>query len=285
MPSGLGKSGPREVVSVSAASLAGPLTEGNKAWYSQSQLSRRRAMPPRRDYFAVEAYGARVHGATSAVRVRMAGYAKVNSSSAPYTVQNEHVCGLLGLAIGLPIPPGTVVMTDRNELAYVALQFGHEDPPPAEVQALAKDEPFLAAGVVAFDCWIGNEDRHDDNLSYVHGLSPLEVFDQGDALWGKDEGGALARLAATDDPMIGRSCLAPVLPSVEHVGVWADRIAAVPKDLIEQRCKETVRAESPITAELADAGIKFLRHRQTRIMDLIRAAHAEFPMVEQWGLL
>src|SRR5258707_13024677 len=99
-----------------------------------------------------------------------------------YTVPNELICCQLGQVLGLPVPTGVVI--ERNEEAYYAsLDFNIEghNLPPADTAALARDQPFLVCGILAFDAWVVNPDRHSRNLSYSALTSRVYLFDHGHA--------------------------------------------------------------------------------------------------------
>ena len=72
--------------------------------------------------------------------------------------------------MGLPIPLGVILERDR-QLYYASLHVavaGEKLPPATEddLDAIAADES-LACGIVMFDSWIVNEDRHVGNISYL----------------------------------------------------------------------------------------------------------------------
>src|SRR5690348_11554661 len=117
----------------------------------------------------------------------MSGVAKVAAPSQLYVVPNEFICGRLGLIMGLPVPPGVVVRADSGDLAYVALRFGQkgEKLPPVIPEHVVEDNPSVAAGVVAFDCWVGNRDRHTQNLAYSRAVRNMHIFDHSHALLGE----------------------------------------------------------------------------------------------------
>lgn len=127
-------------------------------------------------FYEIDAWGDPLPGASAPRYCTLSGIAKLNSASAPYAVANEFICGRLGLMVGLPVPPGVVVTADDGRLAYVSLRFGPKGqrPPPTIPEHLVEDKPSVAAGIIAFDCWIGNEDRHQENVAYVRG-EPVAV--------------------------------------------------------------------------------------------------------------
>jgi hypothetical protein len=94
--------------------------------------------------FSVDAWGDPVgSGATAPRCCTLGGVAKQNSEALPHVVANEFICGRLGLMLGLPVPPGTIVATDAGEPAYVSLRFGKqgERPPPAVLADVWDEEP------------------------------------------------------------------------------------------------------------------------------------------------
>jgi hypothetical protein len=213
--------------------------------------------------------------------------AKTDSTDAPYAVANEYICSRLGTAIGLPTPPGVVLGGPAGDAAFVSLRFGRkgDKPPPIISEHLAEDEPFVAGGVIAFDCWIGNKDRHTKNIAYVRSPRiPPVVFDHSHALMGYQKGEAVRRLADTiDEPYVGHGCLDAVVKEGSGFGEWAGRIASVPTWLVEEACSvaETTGAASP---EEAVRAREFLRHRQTRILEYLKAEATALPNVS-WGML
>jgi hypothetical protein len=213
----------------------------------------------------------------------LSGVAKVNSPKSPYAVADEFLCGRLALMIGLPAPPGIVVSTDAGEPAYVALRFGKqgERPPPAIPKELAEDNPFVAAGVVAFDCWVGNSDRHSLNIAYSRGIVPVTVFDHERALLGHEAGKGIDRLNSLEDKPHIVGCLPPFLKASSDLRTWADRIGAIPDGLIDELCR-TVGGPGGITPDEARAAGDFLRKRKGTLFALFEAGKACLPNVKDW---
>ena len=213
--------------------------------------------------------------------------AKRNSTNAPYAVANEFICGRLGLLIGLPVPPGAVLSTGDTELAYVSLRFGPkgEAPPPVNPREFVQDNPSTAAGVVAFDCWIGNPDRHEHNLAYVRGEPkiPVTVFDHSHALLGVRAGAAVQRLRKTvDDPLVA-GILRQHITSSREFEYWAKRISAVSSQLIRDVCRMVVHPHG-ITAEECTAAAEFLIRRKDCVLEQLRRSKGRMPNIRQWEL-
>src|SRR5262249_23482686 len=117
-------------------------------------------------------------GATHSFHVGVAGIAKGASVDLPYVVANELLCNLLARSIFLPTPPGFII-EHNNQPHYVSLNFnlaGH-DLPPADAAALVANHPRLACGIVLFDMWVVNDDRHGRNIVFDTASNKVEVFD------------------------------------------------------------------------------------------------------------
>ncbi len=238
-------------------------------------------------FYEIDAWGEQLTGDSAPQRCTLSGVAKRNSTKAPYAVPNEFICGRLGLLTGLPVPPGTVVTADDGKLAYVSLRFGpkEEPPPPLDPQEFVEDNPSTAAGVVAFDCWIGNPDRHEHNLAYVRGESrvPVMVFDHSHALLGVQVGAAVHQLRTTiDEPLISGILRQHITSSTEFE-YWANRIGAVSSELIRDIC-QTVVHPGGITADECTAVTKFLIYRKRRVLKMIRGSRVRLPNIRQWEL-
>ncbi|MDX6381609.1 MAG: hypothetical protein QOI57_2633 [Rubrobacteraceae bacterium] len=238
-------------------------------------------------FYEIDAWGEQLIGASAPQRCTLSGVAKRNSADAPHAVANEFICARLGLLIGLPVPPGAVVTTGDGKLAYVSLRFGPkgEDPPPLSPKEFVEDNPSIAAGVIAFDCWIGNPDRHQHNLAYVRGdpRIPVTVFDHSHALLGIQAGAAVQLLRRRlDDPVVS-GILRQYITSSREFRDWASRIRAVSSELIRDICR-TMNHPDGISAEECSAAAEFLIHRKDRVLEQIWASKGRVPNVQQWEL-
>ncbi len=234
--------------------------------------------------FSVDSFGDYVgDGATDVRYCTLGGVVKVNSPLQFYAVANEFICGRLALLLGLPVPPGAIVR-DGPQAAYVALRFGKEGerPPRLIASRLVQDHPAVAAGIAAFDCWIGNTDRHSGNVAYTARVPPI-IFDHDRALLGTDQGEGVRRLLSLQPRAVVQGCIPPALQSAAHFGLWADRIRAVRLDVIQGLCLEAQR-DALIAADEALAAASFLDDRKHRIMDMIRSVKNAFPKITDWGL-
>jgi hypothetical protein len=215
----------------------------------------------------------------------LTGVAKVASPEQRYVVPNEFICGRLALMLNLPVPPGVVVRTDDQDLAYIALRFGPkgELPPPAIPQHLVEDNPSVAAGVVAFDCWVANADRHTSNLAYSRTSSAgLTIFDHGHALLGPTPGQGVDRLTRLrDEPVLDSNCVARNLTTSRNFRDWTRRIGSISQDVIHDLV-EDVTCNGGLTPDEGRATKEFLVHRQANLADLIRKGALGTPKISDW---
>jgi hypothetical protein len=234
--------------------------------------------------FEVDAWGDQLGDTASAPRwCTMSGVAKVGSPIQRYVVPNEFICGRMALMLGLPVPPGVVVRTDERELAYVSLRFGKrgENLPPVIAAHVVQDNPVIAAGIVALDCWLINTDRHRANLAYSREGSPLTIFDHGHALLGDDPTSGSKRLDEYREIPVISYCLGPFLTTAAHFRRWTERIAAIRDDLIEDVVSE-VTCGGGLTPDEGSAVRTFLIDRKTRVSALLAQARDQLPKATDW---
>ena len=82
---------------------------------------------------------------------------------------------------------------------------GEKLPPATEedLDAIASHES-LACGIVMFDSWIINEDRHSGNISYIEETGQTFLFDHGKAFMDRP----VATICSQRDQLgIGEHCL------------------------------------------------------------------------------
>lgn len=91
----------------------------------------------------------------------VAGVAKQDFRDAAYTVSAQFVAMRLGTAIGLPIPPGAIVLGPDGNPAYACFRVHSEAARPVVPvpEIIVADNPVAAAGIALFDIWMANTDR------------------------------------------------------------------------------------------------------------------------------
>jgi hypothetical protein len=227
-------------------------------------------------HYRVWGWGGSVgEGASGALRVGVAAIAKCSSRDRPFELVNEIICGDLGRALKLPIPPGFVIKREGDDTRYYAsMNFAQagQTLPPANATAIAKDNPELACGVILFDLWVANADRNDKNLSYDEKEKNLQLFDHGRALMGIT--GRIRLQTIQDQYVINRHCLAAEISTMAGFKKWSDRIKKLPEFFIE----ETVADAVGVGLDVADVPlcIDFLLKRRKQLLSMTRKYKKEF---------
>ncbi|WP_432090530.1 hypothetical protein [Streptomyces sp. NRRL F-5630] len=238
-------------------------------------------------YFDVALWGARIEDSSGGVsHLRLNAYARKNTPERPFAVVNDFIASSLGIATGLPVPPGTLVGVYGGGYNYASLAFGDrgDKPPPIIPPKFCEERPWEACGIIAFDHWIHNTDRHNGNIAYLPEFA-VAVFDHDLSLLNeaKTADEALALLAKSQDIPVIDHCLTPHLKDVSHFGEWFDRIASVTRREI-RRAVSTAHSSELINAELRDALTTFLEHRQTRIGSFVDQTRDQYQKADSWTL-
>jgi hypothetical protein len=235
-------------------------------------------------------------GVTEGVTVSIHAVAKKNGPKAPYCVANEVVCAEIARFLGLPVPPAGVVHSPRgNDLFFASLDFNLTGNalPPLNATKCVQALPDLSTGVLLFDIFIANSDRHGRNLSVDFSTRPpsMNIFDHGHALFGSLESQGAARLQKLRDRLGisagsrtqgNRHCLIDQVNTDAHFGGWLDRIRLIPDYVIEDLCKELpglgcTKAES-------DAACDFLKYRRGKMSQIVEDHKTEFTAIRSWRL-
>lgn len=245
-----------------------------------------RFRPSMRAIFEALTWGDWVDEGDSAPRYcTLGGVAKTVDAGMPYLAVNEYVCAELGRVVGLPAVPG-VVVKDKALTGFVSLRFGPkgEKPPPGIPGLLVREQPELTAGIVAFDCWISNTDRHSHNFAYSVTSKRAHLFDHDRALFSTV--GAKRLLDKRDEHGLESHEIAQAMVSSQHLLSWATSIGSIPERSLRLAIDEMETGDL-LTKEDGSALLRFLLHRRDHLRDLLRSAQAAgcFPLVMQGSLL
>lgn len=203
---------------------------------------------------------------------------------------NEYVSATLGSLIGLPIPPFAMLEKTtagtRESLWFSSLSYlkKGENLPAVNPSMAYANLPEVCAGVIVFDLWIINTDRHDRNLSFDPNTVPkrLNVFDHGHALFGLFGAARLTRLMdkfTLIEPVESgafRHCLMDQLSDAGLLRNWINRINMLPQFQIADACSNAAtlglinRDESRLLLEI------LLRRRRV-LRELLTANLGQFP--------
>ena len=206
------------------------------------------------------------------------------SNTNPYEVANELLCLRLGLAMGLPIPLGIILECER-EVYYASLHVavaGEKLPPATEddLDSIASNES-LACGIVMFDSWIINEDRHVGNISYIDETRTTYLIDHGRAFL--DRNGRAYLQAQENQLGIGEHCLADRLRSLWAFEDWHKTLMGIPAVYIRQSV--LLAAAVGLPENDVEFCVQFLLDRRERLPTIFREHRkAAFPNLDE-GLL
>ncbi|MFI6962176.1 hypothetical protein [Streptomyces sp. NPDC050255] len=238
-------------------------------------------------YFDFAFHGARIETPNGGVHhVRLNAFARQNTTERPYAVVNDFIASTLGVAAGLPVPPGNLIGLYGGGHGFVSMAFGErgDAAPPVIPPRFCQERPWEACGIIAFDQWVSNTDRHDRNLSYIADVG-VAVFDHDLALINQyhPSGDAASALASDLDVECKSHCLAPHLVDVSFFPEWFDRIASVSRREI-QRTVDICRSADLVESSLRDVLVDFVVHRQTRVRSYVDRTRLEYKKVSNWTL-
>ncbi|RYZ15517.1 MAG: hypothetical protein EOO70_06645, partial [Myxococcaceae bacterium] len=231
-------------------------------------------------------------GVSQSLYVDVVAIAKPNGNDAPYCVPNELICARLAQLICLPVPPCTQVdhPADGSPM-FASLDFTSDGGslPDVEPDEAVAALPNACAGLLMFDAWVTNSDRHNGNLAVEYTTTPprLTVFDHSHALFGHLPGQGAPRLAELRDRLGltgpfsvtggNRHCLLDWVSVKADIYAWIERIQQVPRFQIEEACNLDHKLGAT-AAELA-AALDFLLHRQQALPNIVQTHHAEFKRI------
>jgi hypothetical protein len=212
-----------------------------------------------------------------------------------YLLANERICGSLGWHLRLPIPPFALMRkSDVTKRYFASLDFGSKDTQPKDMipsrvcEAMAK----TASGVIVFDIWIANPDRHEQNVKVDDPDNPtrMEVFDHDGALFGITKHRGVERLQSCAAKLgfakLGSTWqvnkLATAIKTTEHFAHWAQLINDIPEGFICAVCDEA--EELGLLKEELDVCKQFLCNRRKHLLDIVNSNIEFFESVTQRGV-
>lgn len=210
-----------------------------------------------------------------------------------YCVANEFICSELARLLRLPVPPATIAFLNegKKQPVFFALDVNNSKSkfPRVHPDIVASKMPDLAAGIVLFDIWVANSDRHDENLAADVVADPKElvVYDHGQALFGGIRGTSIDRfvelhgkLGLVDEPL-GQNCLIGHLSSYNRLAAWFDKFKRIDDwligDILDIGCSMT-----SIPVDERNRAESFLRDRRRHIDQLVDLNRDQFTGIKDW---
>lgn len=216
--------------------------------------------------------------ATAPVFVSIAGVGKAALPNQPFIVANELVCSSVARALVLPCPPGAL-MENGNTTYFFSLDFNlaGQALPPVSPAAIVQSFPELAWGIIVFDSFVMNSDRHNQNIAHDSSTNRVQVFDHSHAFLtpGGDIDQTLAARAGS--LAIGGHCLAGEINTKNGLAVWLDRVKQIPDYFIDGIIEAGCTCGIPLDRK--DAISIFMKHRRDNLSQLFDANMASFPKV------
>lgn len=215
-------------------------------------------------------------GVSGSQFINVTGVAKTRSVAEPHLVANEYICARLAAAVGLPVPPGFLVKKD-GEPWFVSMDFNlaGEELPQILPDILLARKPTLCAGIVLFDSWVLNPDRHAKNLAHDTTTDAVVIFDHSRALMPTDLPQREYAEAMVDKPAIGAHCLATILRDASTFKYWHERIMAVAEHQISDALNDA--ADIGLEPDNVDFFRRYLMDRRQRLPNIVANNKAVFP--------
>lgn len=219
-------------------------------------------------------------GVTGARHIALQAVAKHSTPQHPSVLINEVICSELGRSLGLPVPPYAIIEDDASEAYFVSLDFNlaGEALPPADANAFVSVLPELAWGVILFDSWVINTDRHNGNIAFLQGTSGVQLFDHSHAIYGDGPAGLTHFANFAEDPALANDCLAKVVASLDGFAVWKRRIQALPEYMIDQALESAVSVG--LSPSLVVPTRTFLLARRSNLETLLRGHPTSLPALD-----
>ena len=160
-----------------------------------------------------------------------------------------------------------------------------------------KHLPDLSAGIMMFDVFIANADRHDENLVVDDLNKPkhISVIDHDSALFGMPLPGVKCgverfasmknRLGCTGGAKTAgnRHELIDHFTSTKYFARWCDRIYNIPRDFITRVC-DSARNHG-LKKDQAVAARRFLLDRKDRLKGIVAKHKTAFKGIKKWSSL
>lgn len=212
-------------------------------------------------------------------------HVKAQDVDHPHLLANELICARLAAAMGLPVLPGEIATHPDGRRCWVTpqIQVGNTSLPPADASQVLKGQPIVSAGMLAFDYWVRNEDRHSGNVLFDARLG-IWLIDHDSALAGKS-GEGMDQLADATTVAPGfhmfRDEVDTELETIDAAALdlWVKRIRALPVNVIENAIAEAV--DRGLIPKSCQKGLQsFLLARRSQLDTILAGTTAKAEQLE-----
>lgn len=238
-----------------------------------SRPSKRR---PGIGHVRVDHHGAAVGDHAGQSSVRLAAFARRNTSGRPYAVVNDFVALSLGMRMGAPVPPATLVDLG-DQTGVVTLAFGQAgmNPPPADFEEMAAEYPHECAAIVVLDFLVLNSDRHEENVGHLPRVG-LAAWDFDAALFGWNPPvSGIDNLHKGITATVFSHPLAGLLTDSASLSYWAAVARSLPPECVRSAAYACFDA-GLVNADERDSLIRFVQTRQSALTGLIETRIEDF---------
>jgi hypothetical protein len=153
---------------------------------------------------------------------------------------------------------------------------------------------LLCAGIVVFDIFVANCDRHKGNIKVDNPAKPsiIRLIDHERALFYKDAKDGIKRLKSRADRLgiadgmdsaFEWHVLVELIDSADNLSHWVRRVKDIPDWFLESVCREV--KSLALTEWEFHAVVAFLKERRDKLGQLILDNRTRFPKVKQWPLI
>jgi hypothetical protein len=153
--------------------------------------------------------------------------------------------------------------------------------PPVDPALAVANHPKLCWGITFFDMWIGNPDRHNQNMAHDTATDRVQIFDHSHALL------AVNYKALGPSTGLRGHCLRTELVTLAGLKEWHDRIMSVPEYYIRSIVSDVAESQFGVTPEDAISCADFLLARRANLIGIAKANMTEFPKVpaDSWNAI
>lgn len=193
---------------------------------------------------------------------------------------HEYLASRLAHSMGIPVPFGELADIQSGERAWASAVVGVEGKaaPPGDAAEAATNEPHVFAGICAFDVWVHNVDRTEENIIYSP-TAGLWAIDHEKAFGEYNPRDPNTRLRNSRDTASTPFAWGGVKPDQERLKSWLNLIEQNGARWAENAL-EAAYSRNLLGRETLREYKAFLDHRRSNLRSLTAATYGF-----EWGTL